>query len=97
MIDLINKFPDQESCIKHLESIIWKGGVCSPFDPVSSVYKASDGRYICKKTRKYFTVLTRMGTCNSTCSYPQRPDQRYDEKNEDGFMIQASGFILPKV
>lgn len=58
ILDLIVMFPDQASCIKHLESIIWKDGIKSPFDPSSVVYKASDGRYICKKTRKYFTVLT---------------------------------------
>lgn len=56
LIELIKAFPDEQSCINHLENIIWDGGVpVSPFDPTSKVYKIKD-RYQCKNTKKYFNV-----------------------------------------
>lgn len=57
---LINTFPTEQSCIEHLEKMRWKGKPVSPFDTSSLVWKCKDGkRYICSKTRKYFTVRTR--------------------------------------
>ena len=56
LIDLIRTFPDEETCIKYLEDIIWEGKPISPFDPSSKVYKCKNGKYKCKNTGKYFTV-----------------------------------------
>lgn len=58
MLDLIKAFPDEQSCINHLEKILWHNGVVSPFDPTSKVYKCKDNRYRCKNTGKYFNVKT---------------------------------------
>lgn len=56
---LLNTFPTEQSCIEHLEKIRWKGNVVSPFVPSAPAWKCKDGnRYICSKTRKYFTVRT---------------------------------------
>ena len=38
LIELIRTFPDEETCIKYLEDIIWEGKPVSPFDPSSKVY-----------------------------------------------------------
>ncbi|RHZ37135.1 Transposase [endosymbiont GvMRE of Glomus versiforme] len=56
--DLQRTFPTEQKCIKHLERIIWRGIIISPFDPTSKVYKCKNGRYKCKNTNKYFTVKT---------------------------------------
>ena len=56
--DLQRAFPTEQKCIKHLERIIWRGIIISPFDPTSKVYKCKDRRYKCKNTNKYFTVRT---------------------------------------
>lgn len=58
MLDLIKAFPDEQSCIVHLEKILWYNGVVSPFDPDSKVYKCKNNRYRCKNTGKYFNVKT---------------------------------------
>ena len=51
-------FPDEESCILHLEKLRWKGNVVSPFDPNSKVYCCTENRYRCRNTGKYFNVKT---------------------------------------
>ncbi|HVU54304.1 MAG TPA: IS1595 family transposase [Puia sp.] len=58
LIDLLKKFPDEKTCIEHLEAIRWEGNVVSPFDPVSKVYKCAGFKYKCKNTGKYFNVRT---------------------------------------
>ncbi|MEW6552520.1 MAG: IS1595 family transposase [Campylobacterota bacterium] len=58
ILDLINAFPDEEICIKHLEELRWNGYVVSPFDRTSIVYECSNSRYRCKNTSKYFNVKT---------------------------------------
>jgi len=59
ILDLIKAFPDEQSCIDHLESLRWvNGNVVSPFDPSSKVYKCANNRYRCKETSKYFNVKT---------------------------------------
>lgn len=58
IIDLLKKFPDEQSCIDHLEKIIWQGNVVSPFDSTSKVYKCKNNRYKCKNSGKYFTIKT---------------------------------------
>lgn len=57
LYDLIEAFPDDDSCVRHLEYIIWDNQPVSPFDPESKVYKCKDGRYKCVSTNKYFSVL----------------------------------------
>lgn len=58
ILDLINAFPDEETCIKHLEELRWNGRVVSPFDRTSTVYNCSNNRYRCKNTSKYFNLKT---------------------------------------
>ncbi len=58
ILDLINAFPNEETCIKHLEELRWNGYVISPFDRTSTVYECSNDRYRCKNTSKYFNVKT---------------------------------------
>lgn len=50
--------PSQEDCIKYLEMAIWNNKPVSPFDKDSQVYKYKNGKYRCRNTQKYFTVLT---------------------------------------
>ncbi len=38
LFELLEAFPTEESCIKYLESLRWKEGIVSPFDPTSKVY-----------------------------------------------------------
>lgn len=58
ILELIKTFPDQQSCIDHLEALRWNGNVVSPFDPTSKVYDCKGNRYKCKNTGKYFNVKT---------------------------------------
>lgn len=59
LLDLIKTFPDEQSCIDHLESLRWAdSNVVSPFVPSSKVYKCAKNRYRCKDTGKYFNVKT---------------------------------------
>lgn len=51
-------FPDEETCISHLEKLRWDGFVVSPFDPISTVYACKGGRYRCRNTGKYFNAKT---------------------------------------
>ena len=32
ILELLKAFPDEQSCIDHLEAIRWNGNVVSPFD-----------------------------------------------------------------
>ncbi len=58
IIELFAAFPDEQSCIEHLEWLRWHGNVISPFDPESKVYRCKDNKYRCKNTGKYFNVKT---------------------------------------
>lgn len=58
LIDLLNSFPDEQTCINHLEELRWNGNVVSPFDPASKVYKCKGNKYRCKNSGKYFNVRT---------------------------------------
>ena len=59
ILDLLKTFPNEQSCIDHLESLRWvNADVVSPFDPFSKVYKCANNRYRCKETGKYFNVKT---------------------------------------
>ncbi|WP_416445337.1 IS1595 family transposase [Leeuwenhoekiella sp. A16] len=58
VLDLIKAFPDEQSCIDHLEQLRWNEQVVSPFDSTSKVYNCKGNRYKCKNTGKYFNVKT---------------------------------------
>ncbi len=58
ILDLINSFPNEQSCIDHLEKLRWNGNVVSPFDNTSKVYNCKGNKYKCKNTGKYFNVRT---------------------------------------
>lgn len=58
LFELFSAFPDEQSCIDHLEKLRWGGVVVSPFDHTSKVYKCKDNKYRCKNTGKYFNVKT---------------------------------------
>ena len=58
LFDLQSAFPDEQSCIDHLENIIWGDVIISPFDATSKVYKCKGNKYRCKNTGKYFNVKT---------------------------------------
>jgi len=58
ILELIQAFPDQQSCIDHLEQLRWNGNVVSPFDTDSKVYDCKGNKYKCKNTGKYFNVKT---------------------------------------
>jgi transposase-like protein len=58
VIELIENFPDEQTCINHLEQLRWNGNVVSPFDPTSKVYKCAGNKYRCKNSGKYFNVRT---------------------------------------
>lgn len=58
IIELLERFPTEQSCIDYLEAKMWNGKVVSPFDPTSKVYKCKNNQYRCKNTGKYFNVKT---------------------------------------
>lgn len=58
VVELLDTFKDEQSCIEHLEWLRWNGSVVSPFDPTSVVYKCKNNRYRCKNTGRYFNVKT---------------------------------------
>lgn len=58
ILELIQAFPDEQSCIDHLEALRWEDGVVSPFNEVSKVYNCKGNKYKCKETGKYFNVKT---------------------------------------
>lgn len=58
ILELLKAFPDEQTCINHLEELRWNGVVISPFDASSKVYKCKGNKYRCKNTGKYFNVRT---------------------------------------
>lgn len=58
IFDLLKAFPDEQSCIDHLERLRWNGEPVSPFDETSKVYSCKGNKYKCKSTGKYFNVRT---------------------------------------
>lgn len=59
VLGLIKAFPNEQSCINHLEQLRWSGTVISPFDHTSKVYICKDNKYRCRNTGKYFNVCTK--------------------------------------
>ncbi|MCL9807244.1 IS1595 family transposase [Flavobacterium amniphilum] len=58
ILDIVKDFPNEQSCIDHLEILRWNGNVISPFDSSSKIYKCKNNKYRCKNTGKYFNVKT---------------------------------------
>jgi len=58
ILELLQEFPDEQTCIDHLEQLRWNGNVESPFDASSKVYNCKGNKYKCKNTGKYFNVKT---------------------------------------
>ena len=58
ILELLQEFPDEQSCINHLEAIRWNDNVVSPFDHTSKVYVCKGNKYKCKNSGKYFNVKT---------------------------------------
>ena len=57
ILDFMQAFPDEDSCIMYLERILGGGDkAVSPFDPGSTVYKCRRHKYRCRNTGKYFNV-----------------------------------------
>ena len=55
---ILETFPNEQSCINHLEQSRWEFFVESPFDAASKVYKCPNNNYKCKNSGKYFNVKT---------------------------------------
>lgn len=58
ILELIKAFPNEQTCIEHLEALRWNNNVVSPFDPTSKVYNCKGNKYKCRNTGKYFNVKT---------------------------------------
>jgi transposase-like protein len=56
--DLTATFPNEQSCIKHLENLRWNNQIISPFDKKSKVYACKDDKFRCRNSGKYFNVRT---------------------------------------
>ena len=58
VLELLQTFSTEQSCIDYLEEQRWGGIIESPFDSLSRVYKCSKNKYRCKNTGKYFNAKT---------------------------------------
>lgn len=70
IFELFDAFPNENSCIEHLEKLRWGDNVISPFSKNSKVYKCKGNKYKCKDTGKYFNVKT--GTLFDDTKIPLR-------------------------
>ena len=57
-LEVLKAFPDEETCLTHLEKLRWNGTVISPFNPISKVYVCKNNRFRCSFTGKYFNAKT---------------------------------------
>ncbi len=57
-IEILKAFPDEETCLNHLEKLRWNGTIISPFNPISKVYVCKNNRFRCSNTGKYFNAKT---------------------------------------
>ena len=71
ILELLQAFPDEETCIKYLEELRWNGHTISPFDADSKVYKCKGNKYHCKNTGKYFNVKTNTLFDNTKIKLPK--------------------------
>jgi transposase-like protein len=58
IIELLQAFPNEQSCIDYLEKLRWDCNIISPFDSTSKIYKCKGNKYYCNNTGKYFNVKT---------------------------------------
>jgi len=58
ILELLQAFPNEQSCIDQLEALRWGGFVVSPFDETSKVYKCKGNKYRCRNTGRYFNAKT---------------------------------------
>lgn len=58
IIELLQVFHNEQTCIDHLEQLRWNGNVVSPFDVSSKLYKCKGNKYRCNNTGRYFNVKT---------------------------------------
>ena len=56
--DILKAFPNEQTCIDHLEQLRWEHYVVSPFDATSKIYQCPNNIYKCKNSGKYFNVKT---------------------------------------
>lgn len=56
--EVLKAFPDETTCVAHLEQLRWNGNVVSPFDSYSKVYPCKNNRYRCRNSGKYFNART---------------------------------------
>ena len=61
LVELMQKFPDEETCVAHLKSIRWKDGEFCPHCGHEKIYEFKDGKtFKCADCRKRFSI--RVGT-----------------------------------
>lgn len=58
ILEFLNAFKDEQTCIDYLEKFRWDGKPVSPFNQESQVYACKDNKYHCRVTGKYFNVKT---------------------------------------
>lgn len=58
LLDVLNTFSDEQTCIDHLTALRWDGDIVSPFNPSSKIYVCKGNKYKCKNSGKYFNVRT---------------------------------------
>ena len=68
--DLMEAFPDENSCYDYLEQLRWPNGVISIYDQTSKVYSLPDHWYMCSRTKRKFNV--KHGTLFSHSRLPLR-------------------------
>ena len=59
LIELLDKFPDNETCNRYIENVIWKGGqpVCPHCKSSKKIYRFNNGKlFKCSECKKQFTV-----------------------------------------
>ena len=61
ILDLIKAFPNEQSCIDHLEILRWNDNIISPFDSASKVFNCKGNKYKCKNTIEGFWSLLKRG------------------------------------
>jgi transposase-like protein len=61
IIELIQKFPNEQECVQYLKSVLWKKGSYCPYCGHEKVYEFKDGlTFKCASCRKRFSI--RVGT-----------------------------------
>lgn len=70
LYDLMEAFPDEDSCYSYLEQIRWPNCVVSIYDPTAKVYSLPNHWYMCSNTKRKFNV--KHGTLFSYSRLPLR-------------------------